>query len=126
MRIRIQTMPLEAAANAPRTAVQEHTEDSIISWLDRVEASVERARGVLLTPRRSGLLEFISEMESACRERSGLAVHPSVAPRLAALQARLTMLRSMLRQAAAFEQAREQLVSECVLGYTPTGLERAL
>jgi len=119
-------MPLEAAANAPRTAVQEHTEDSMISWLDRVEASVERARGVLLTPRRSGLLEFISEMESACRERSGLAVHPSVAPRLAALQARLTMLRSMLRQAAAFEQAREQLVSECVLGYTPTGLERAL
>jgi hypothetical protein len=123
-------MPLEAAANAPRTAVQEHTgdcsHDSINSWLDRVEASVERASAVLLSPRRSGLLQFISEMESSCRERSGLAVHPAMAPRLAALRARLTMLRSMLRQAAAFEQAREQLVSECVLGYTPTGLERAL
>jgi alkylation response protein AidB-like acyl-CoA dehydrogenase len=118
-------MPLEAAANAPRTAVHEQT-DHTNSWLDRVEASVDSARAVLLSSQRSGLLQFISEMESACRERSALAVHPAMAPRLAALRTRLTMLRSMLRQAAAFEQAREQLVSECVLGYTPTGLERAL
>ena len=119
-------MPLEATANAPRTAVQVDSDDCTNSWLDRVEASVDSASTVLLSPRRSGLLQFISEMESACRERSGLAVRPAMAPRLAALRARLTMLRSMLRQAAAFEQAREQLVSECVLGYTPTGLERAL
>ena len=91
-----------------------------------MEASVEQAHAVLLSPRRSGLPQFIEEMESAWRERSGLAVHPAMAPRLAALRARLTLVRSMLRQAAAFEQAREQSKTDCVLGYTPTGLERAL
>jgi hypothetical protein len=126
MKTRIPAMPLEAAANPPRAAVEERTQACANAWLDRVEASVERAHAVLLSPRRSGLLEFIGEMESACRERSGLAVHPDMAPRLGALRARLVLVRSLLRQAAAFEQAREQLVSECVLGYTPTGLERAL
>jgi hypothetical protein len=101
---------------------QNHTE----AWLDRLEASVQRAHAVLLTPRRGSLLEFTAEMERAWRDRSGLAVHPAMAPRLAALRARLNLVRSMLRHAAAFEQAREQLKTECVLGYTPTGLERAL
>jgi hypothetical protein len=110
--------------NAPRTAVEQ--EDGTNAWLERVEASVENAYAVLLTPQRGSLPQFVSEMEWAARESSGLAVHPELAPRLAALQVRLNLVRSMLRQAAAFEQAREQLKTELVLGYTPTGLERAL
>ena len=115
-------MFIETDVNAPRTAAEERT----YAWLDRVEASVERAHAMLLGPRRSDLPQFISEMESACRERSGLEAKPAMAPRLVALRERLTLVRSMLRQAAAFEQARVQLETECVLGYTPRGLERAL
>jgi hypothetical protein len=119
-------MFLETDANPPRTVAEERTEDYTNAWLDRVEASVERAHAVLLGPRRSELPQFTSEMEWAWRERSGLAVKPAMVPRLVALRERLTLLRSMLRQAAAFEQARMQLKTECVLGYTQRGLERAL
>jgi hypothetical protein len=49
-----------------------------------------------------------------------------MAPRLVALQERLTVVRCLLRQAAVFEQARVQLETEGVVGYTPRGLERAL
>jgi hypothetical protein len=45
--------------------------------------------------------------------------------RLNAIKERLTILRSMLRQAAAFVEARE-LEKGSVLGYTPRGWERAL
>ena len=119
-------------ANAPRTAAEQRTEDYTTeayytnAWLDRVEASVARAQAALLGPRRSELLEFTSEMELASREPLGLAVQPTMAPRLAALRERLTLVRSMLRQAAAFEQVREQLETDGVLGYTPRGLERSL
>ena len=47
-------------------------------------------------------------------------------PRLAVLRERLTLVRTMLRQAAVFIEGREQLETESVLGYTPNGLERAL
>lgn len=124
-------MFLETDVNAPRTVAEERTEDYTSedftnAWLDRVEASVELAHAVLLSPRRSGLLQFISEMEWACRERSDLAASPAMAPRLTALRERLTVVRSLLRQAAVFEQARAQLETEGVVGYTPRGLERAL
>ena len=115
-------MFLEADVNAPRTVAEDYTN----AWLDRVEASVERAHAVLLSTRRSGLLQFISDMEWACSERSGLATQPAMEPRLEALRERLTVVRSMLRQAAVFEQARVQLETEGVVGYTPRGLERAL
>ena len=95
-------------------------------WMDRVEASVEKAFGALQSPERSMLPEFTKEIKSAWRERSSLAVTPAMAPRLAALRERLTLLRSMLRQASAFLEGREQLETGCVLGYTPRGLERAL
>jgi hypothetical protein len=36
------------------------------------------------------------------------------------------MVRTMLRQAAAFVEGREQLEQDSILGYTPKGLERAL
>jgi hypothetical protein len=124
-------MFLEADVNQPRTAAEERTEDYTTeeftnAWLDGVEASVARAHAALLGPRRTDLLQFTSEMQSASRERLGLAVQPAMAPRLAALRKRLTLVRSMLRQAAAFEQAREQLETDGVLGYTPKGLERSL
>jgi hypothetical protein len=119
-------MFIETDDNAPRTVAEERAEDYTNAWLDRVEASVERAHAALLGPDRGDLLQFTWEMESACRERSGLAAQPAMAPRLAALRERLKFVRSMLRQAAAFEQAREQLKTERVLGYTPRGLERVL
>ncbi len=116
----------ETDVSAPRAEAEGRTEDYTNAWLDRVEASVERAHAVLLSPRRNGLLQLTSEMESAWRERAGLAVQPAMEPRLVALRERLTLVRSMLRQATAFEQARVQLETEGVLGYTPRGLERAL
>jgi hypothetical protein len=115
-------MLLETDVNAPRALAEDRTYE----WLDRVEAAVERAHAALLGPRRGDLLQFISEMEWACRERSGLATQPAMEPRLEALRERLTLVRSMLRQAAAFEQARVQLETGSVLGYTPRGLEQAL
>lgn len=114
----------EADVNAPRSAAEETGATN--AWLDRVEAYVENAHAVLLTSQRGSLPQFTGEMEWAGREGSRLPVNPALAPRLAALRVRLNLVRSMLRQAAAFEQAREQLKTECVLGYTPTGLERAL
>jgi len=111
--------------NASRSAA-DRLEDCTNAWLDRVEASVEQAHAMLLTPVRSGVPHFTGEMEWAWRERSCLAVKPVMTPRLAALRARLDLVRSMLRQAAALEQAHEQSKTDCVLGYTPTGLERAL
>jgi hypothetical protein len=124
-------MFLEADVNEPRTAAEERTEDYTTedftkAWLDRVEASVGRAQAALLGSRRGDLLQFTCEMELASRECLGLAAEATMAPRLAALRQRLTLVRSMLRQAAAFEQAREQLETECFLGYTPRGLERSL
>ncbi len=114
----------------PRSAADHPKEDRseayTTAWLDRVEASVEQAHALLLTPMRSGLPQFTAEMEWAWRERSCLAANPVMTPRLASLRARLDLVRSMLRQAAALEQAREQSKTDCVLGYTPTGLERAL
>jgi len=65
-------------------------------------------------------------MEWACRERERLAAKPEMAPRLESLRNRLTLVRSMLRQAAAFEQARIQLETESFVGYTSKGLERTL
>jgi len=94
-------------------------------WLDRVEASVEAAHATLLSPWRSGLPEFTVAMESAFDERFRLAAIPAMAPRLGALRERLMLVRSMLRQAAAFAESRE-LEAGNVLGYTPRGLERAL
>jgi hypothetical protein len=108
--------------SVPRSAADQNAG----AWLDRVEASVERAHAMLLTPWRSGLSQFTEEMEWAWHQRSCLAVNRALAPRLEALRARLNLVRSMLRQATAFEQAREQFKTEIVLGYTPTGLERAL
>ena len=61
----------------------------------------------------------------AYRERASLSATPSMTPRLEALRNRLTVLRSMLRQAAALIEGREQ-ETDRVLGYTPKGLERAL
>lgn len=122
-------MLLEAYANAPVTApgqLDDGIQDGTNAWLTRVETSVERAYSALLTPLRGNLPEFTSEMEWAGREGQGLIPNPALTPRLVALRARLKLVRSMLRQAAAFEQAREQLKTETILGYTPTGLERAL
>jgi hypothetical protein len=116
----------ETEVNTRRSSAERTEDFRTNAWLDRVEASVERAHAVLLGPFRSDLPKFTGEMEWACRERSGIAAKPAMAPRLAALRERLTLVRSMLRQAAALEQAREQSKAECVLGYTPTGLERAL
>jgi hypothetical protein len=100
--------------------------DQTGQWLDRVEAAVERAHSALLTPDRGHLPQFTKEMVAASRERLHLTAAPGMAPRLAGLKNRLTLLQSMLRQAAAFLEAREQLETERVLGYTPKGLERAL
>jgi hypothetical protein len=100
-------------------------EDCTYRWLDRVEASIEKAHAALLGPDRCGVPEFTMEMESAFRERSSLAATPAMASRLGALRERLRLLQFMLRQAAAFIEAREQ-ETESVLGYTPRGLERAL
>jgi hypothetical protein len=117
---------VSASRSAADHSKENRAEDYTTAWLDRVEASVEQAHAMLLTPERSGVMQFTGEMEWARRERSCLAVNPVLTPRLAALRARLDLVRSMLRQAAALEQAHEQLKTDCVLGYTPTGLERAL
>ena len=114
-------MLTEVDAEQSRSVAVERTSE----WLERIEASVESAHAALLGPQRSDLLQFTSEIESACRERFCLAATPAMTPRLAALRKRLTLLRAMLRQATLFAEARE-LETECVLGYTPRGLERAL
>jgi hypothetical protein len=90
-----------------------------------VEASVEAAHAALLTPRHGDLPEFTAAMKSALGERLHLAATPAIGPRLGALRKRLLLVRSMLRQAAAFAESRE-LEAGHVLGYTPRGLERAL
>lgn len=95
-------------------------------WLDRVEASVEQVHAALLGPERSSLPAFTAEMQSACREGFSLVATRKMIPRLATLRERLTLVRTMLRQASAFVEGREQLETESVLGYTPKGLERAL
>jgi hypothetical protein len=115
-------MRTEADAERPRSAAEQNT----CKWLDRVEASVEKAHAALLGSDRSDLPEFTTEMESACQERYSLTATPAMALRLGKLRERLTLLRSMLRQAAALVEGREQLETERVLGYTPRGLERAL
>lgn len=98
-------------------------EQRIYQWMDRVEASAERVHRALLGPDRSEVPRFIDEMEAVCRESSGLAATPAMLPRLGALRKRLTLVRSLLRQAVIF---REHLEAEGVLGYTPQGLERTL
>ncbi len=95
-------------------------------WLERVEASVEQAHAALLGPDRSRLPEFTAEMQSAFGEGSTLVATSPMVPRLTALRERLTLVRTMLRQAAAFVEGREQLEKDSILGYTPKGLERAL
>lgn len=100
--------------------------DDTYKWLDRVEASVEQAHTALLGPDRSTLPAFIAEMQFALGDRFNLAATPQMVPRLAVLRERLTMVRTMLRQAAAFVEGREQLEQDSILGYTPKGLERAL
>jgi len=112
----------EVDLNGPPSAAEQR----VAEWLERVEGSVEKAHAALLGPGRSALSQFTSEIESACRERSGLAATPAMGPRLKALRDRLILLQSMLRQAARFVEGREQLETERVLGYTPRGLERAL
>jgi hypothetical protein len=114
-------MLTEVEVSAPRSAVEQHTYE----WLDRVEASVEAARAALLHPRRGTLTEFTAAMKSALDEQFRLAPTPAMASRLEALKERLTLVRSMLRQGAAFAASRE-LEAGTVLGYTPRGLERAL
>jgi len=57
-------MPIEADVDTPRSVVEQLTSE----WLDRVEASVERAHAALLGSERADLLPFSSEMESACRK----------------------------------------------------------
>jgi hypothetical protein len=101
-------------------------EDNTYKWLDRVESSVEMAHSILLGAERAALPELTSEMEFYSQEREQLAATPAMAPRLLALRERLTVLQSLLRQAVAFVEGREQMDSEAVLGYTPRGLERAL
>jgi hypothetical protein len=115
-------MRTEVDVDAPRSAAERNTYE----WLARVEESVELAHAALLGPQRDDLPQFTNEIESACRERTGLAVAPAMLPRLGALRKRLTLIRSLLRQASAFLEAREQLETDRVLGYTPKGLERAL
>jgi hypothetical protein len=115
-------MPIEADVDTPRSVVEQLTSE----WLDRVEASVERAHAALLGSERADLLPFSSEMESACRESRGLTATPAVAARLGTLRERLTLLQVMLRQAAALIEGRAQLETQTFLGYTPRGLERAL
>jgi len=101
-------------------------EQRTYEWLARVEDSVEEIHAAMVARQRGSLLSFIDEMESACRERSGLAATPAMTPRLGALRERLRLLQSMLRQASKFIEGREQLETERILGYTPRGLERAL
>jgi hypothetical protein len=115
-------MLTEVDADSPRSAAEIHTNE----WLNRVETSVEAAHTALLSPERSNLPQFTSEMELAGREGLALIATPATVARLSALRERLTLLRSLLRQAAAFLEAREQLETDYVLGYTPRGLERAL
>lgn len=101
-------------------------EESTYEWLERVEASVEQAHAALLGSERSSLPAFTAEMHSALGERFDLVATRKMIPRLATLRERLTLVRTMLRQAAAFIEGREQLETDLVLGYTPKGLERAL
>jgi hypothetical protein len=114
-------MPVEAQVKMPRSAAENRTSE----WLDRVETSAESAYATLVGLQRGELALFTSEMESASRESLGLAATPEMMSRLNAIKERLTILRSMLRQAAAFVEARE-LEKGSVLGYTPRGWERAL
>lgn len=102
------------------------TEDPLYIWIERVDSSVERAHAALLARNPDSLSNFTLEMEAASRERPGLTATPAAFPRLEALRGRLTLVRSLLRQAAAFIDARQQLETDRVLGYTPRGLERAL
>jgi hypothetical protein len=106
--------------------MRDEAEAAVSEWMERVEASVERVHAALLSPERGAIPQFAMEMESACREGFSLMATPAMAPRLGALRERLMQVRSMLRQACAFMEAREQLETGCVLGYTPRGLERAL
>lgn len=115
-------MLTEVDIDSPQSAAEQRVGE----WVSRVEASVETAHTALLGARSRDLSCFTSEIESACRDCSGLAVSPTMVPRLKALWERLTLLQALLRQAAVFAQTREQLETECILGYTPGGLERAL
>src|SRR5277367_3401773 len=99
-------MLTEVDVEAPQAAVREsYTYD----WLERVESSVENAHAALLGPERTSLPDFTADIESACRERNMLSATPAMAPRLGVLRERLTLLQSLLRHAAAFVEAREQM-----------------
>jgi hypothetical protein len=115
-------MPPDVAVNTARSAAVQRTYE----WMDRVEESVRTAHAALLSPHPGSLRGFISAMESALREKAGLAATPSMAARLKSLEERMKLVRTMLRQAAALEQWREQSQTERILGYQPGGVERAL
>jgi hypothetical protein len=119
-------MLVEEDIEAPRAAAEERTEVHTNEWLDRVEALTEGAHAALLGSERGYLLQFTSEIQAAYRDRAGLAATPAMTLRMQALRKRLNLVRSMLRQASAFLEAREQLEGESILGYTPRGLERKL
>jgi hypothetical protein len=114
-------MSTEVEAKAPQSVA----DDATNSWLNRVEASVAAAHAALLSPERGYLPAFTDEIESASREGAALTGTPAMFLRLATVRERIKLLQSLLRQAAAFAEAREQ-ETESVLGYTPRGLERAL
>lgn len=103
--------------------------------LDSIEASLDRAGAVLLSPTIEQVRACKLELEAIVDRleelrvfaaRSGASDLRTIQQRLRTLQKRARLVQSMLRQGSAFYRAAERSEAGSVLGYTPRGLERAL
>jgi len=115
-------MPIEADVDTPRSVVEQLTSE----WLDRVEASVERAHAALLGSERAGSAAVLERDGIRLPGKSRFDGNTRGGGSSGTLRERLTLLQVMLRQAAALIEGRAQLETQTFLGYTPRGLERAL
>jgi hypothetical protein len=91
-------------------------------WLEAVEDCVDRAAES--QPVSAAALEVAANHLD--QFRSGAPLDAKNLPRLELLRRKLFTLQALARHGLAFHIGLEQLDQTSVVGYTPTGLERAL
>jgi hypothetical protein len=94
----------------------------INDWLTMAEISVRRAANSPPTS-ESDLAEAVTYLQSAL---TGIPLDNEALGRLKALRQEVTALQAVARAGAALYFGLDQLEQAAVIGYTPTGLERAL
>jgi len=92
-------------------------------WLTSAEDCVERAAQSILSGSAADLEEAHTHLSKA---RTDIPLDEEVLLRLDTLREKLTALHARARLGFAFHVGLDQLDQRSIIGYSPTGLERAL